>query len=122
MQRRTDRPEKGIFAGLLFLSVGLILLIGNIGVFPVRSLLTTWWPVFLVIIGVKHLILFRGTGAWINALFWIGTGTLFLSSTLGLLGIAVTSMVWPAMLIGFGIFIMVGCGGAACDNQVSDRS
>lgn len=119
-QRRSDRPEKGIFTGLLFLAIGLVLLLGNLELFALRPTLSRWWPVLLVVIGVKHLILFRGPGAWINAVFWIGTGTLFLSSTLGFLGIGLTSLIWPMMLIGLGICTIVGCGETG-ENEVRDR-
>jgi len=110
MRRRHDRPETGVFAGLLFLAVGVILLIGNLNLYPVRSLLVQWWPVLLVIVGVKHLILYRGPSAWVSAAFWIGTGVLFLGSTLGIVSIGVPSLLWPILLIWFGVFTIIGCG------------
>ena len=120
MRRRHNRPETGVFAGLLFLTVGVILLIGNLNLFPVRPLLSQWWPALLVLVGIKHLILFRGPSAWVNAAFWMGTGVLFLSSTLGFLPIGVPGLLWPILLIWFGVFTIIGCG-RECQS-VSDRS
>jgi hypothetical protein len=119
MRRRYDRPDKGIFSGLLFLTLGVILLLGNMSLFPVRPLLTQWWPALLVIIGIKHLIVFRGRSAWVGGLFWIGTGALFLSSTLGYVSIAIPSLIWPLLLIWFGVFTVLGCGGS-CGRDVND--
>jgi hypothetical protein len=119
MRRRYDRPNTGIFAGLVFLALGVILLIGNMSLFPVQTVLTQWWPVILIVIGIKHLIVFRGPSAWIGASFWIATGALFLSSTLGFLSIAIPSLLWPIMLIWFGVFTVLGCGGR-CGRHVTD--
>ena|SRR5688572_25436086 len=110
LTRRHDRPESGVFAGLLFLSVGAILLFGNLSLFPVRTLLMQWWPLLLILVGIKHLIIYRGPSAWISAAFWVGTGILFLSSTLGVVSIAVPSLLWPILLIWFGVCTIIGCG------------
>jgi Domain of unknown function (DUF5668) len=118
MKRRHDRPDMGIFAGLLFLSLGVILLVGNMNLFPVQPVLTQWWPVVLIVLGIKHLIVFRGPSAWFGALFWIATGALFLTSTLGFLSVTIPSLLWPIMLIWFGVFTVLGCGG--CGRHVTD--
>ena len=121
MRRRSDRPEKGIFAGLFFLAIGVILLIGNLDLFPVQPILVQWWPMILIIGGIKHLVVFRGTSAWIGGFFWIGTGALFLSSTLGVLDISIPGLLWPILLIWFGVF-MILCSSPQCGNSASDRS
>jgi lia operon protein LiaF len=119
MRRRNDRPDTGIFAGLLFLALGVILLLGNMSLFPVQPILSQWWPVLLIIIGIKHLIVFRGPSAWVGALFWIATGVLFLSTTLGYLSVAIPSLLWPILLIWFGVFTVLGCGDR-CGGNISD--
>jgi len=118
MRRRHNRPETGIFAGLLFLALGVILLLGNMRLFPVQPLLSHWWPALLVIIGIKHLIVLRGPSAWVGGLFWIGTGALFLSTTLGYLNVTIPRLIWPLLLIWFGVFTVLGCG-AVCGRNVN---
>jgi hypothetical protein len=120
MRRRHNRPETGVFAGLLFLTLGVILLVGNLNLFPVRPLLVQWWPALLVLAGIKHLIIYEGTSAWVGAAFWVGTGVLFLSSTLGFLPIGVPGLLWPILLIWFGVFTIIGCGRER--HNLSDRS
>jgi hypothetical protein len=119
MRRRHDRPDRGIFSGLLFLTLGVILLLGNMNLFPAQPVLSQWWPALLIVIGIKHLIVFRGPSAWVGGVFWIATGVLFLSSTLGLLSIAIPSLLWPMLLIWFGVFTVLGCGNR-CGGQLSD--
>jgi hypothetical protein len=120
MRRRHDRPDKGTLAGLIFLALGVILLIGNFNLFPVQPMLVQWWPMLLILVGIKHLIVFRGPSAWVGGLFWIGTGVLFLSSTLGLVNIAIPGLLWPILLIWFGVFTILGSGNPW--GNVSNRS
>ena len=110
--RGYEQHGRGVFSGLLLLALGLILLAGNLDLFPVRPTLSQWWPVILIIIGIKHLVVFRSPTAWIGALFWLGTGALFLASTLGYLNISLLSLLWPVMIIWFGVCIVTGCGSA----------
>lgn len=109
----------GVFLGLVLLALGIILLLGNLGVFQFRPNLAEWWPVFLILIGIKHLVFWRGRSAVIGAAFWIGTGALFLSSTLGYLNISVLNLMWPVMLIWFGVLALIGNNGCG---SISGRS
>jgi hypothetical protein len=120
MRRHSDRPGASIFGGLVFLALGVILLLGNFELFEVRPVLSQWWPAILLLFGIKHLLMWRGRTAWIGASFWIGTGLLFLSSTLGYLNVGVPSLLWPVMLIWFGVFTVMGRGG--CEGAMNRRS
>src|SRR5687768_10986084 len=119
--RQHENHGAGVFAGLLFLAFGLILLIGNLGLFPVKPLLSYWWPVILIVIGIKQLLVLRGPSSWIGGLFWIGAGTLFLSSTLGYAPFSIRGMFWPVMLIWLGVWTLLGRNGR-CAGQVEDGS
>jgi hypothetical protein len=109
--RYGERREGRVFTGVVFLIIGIVLLLGNLNVLEIRPLLSQWWPLILVIVGIKHLLNLRGTTAWLGGLFWIGTGALFLASTLGYIHIAITSVIWPLMLIWFGVLVVVGGNG-----------
>ena len=109
-ERYYDRRGAGIFSGLLFLSFGVILLAGNLNFFPMQVLYRLW-PVLLMLIGVEHFLVFRGPQALAGGLFWIGSGALFLSSTLGIFDIAISRLLWPVMIIWFGVFIVLGHAG-----------
>ena len=121
MQRPRRHAGDGIFTGLLFMALGVIFLIGNLGMIQVRALFVDWWPLVLVLIGVKHLVLRRGRLAWLGAGFWIGTGVLFLGRTLGYLDIELPRLIWPLLLIWFGVLIVLGSNGHR-DSAFNGRS
>jgi len=107
--------------GVVFLVIGTLLLLGNLNFINTRFLFSHWWPLILVVIGIKQLLILRGPGAWIAGLFWAGTGALFLASTLGYIHVAITSVLWPLMLIWFGVLIVVGHHGCG-RNSIEDGS
>ena len=119
MRGRRNAAGAGIFGGLVFLTLGVILLLGNLDLFPVQPVLSQWWPAILILVGIKHLLAWNGRNAWIGASFWIGTGLLFLSSTLGYLSVGIASLLWPVMLIWFGVFTFIGRG---CERPMGGRS
>jgi len=116
MWRRERRREGRVFTGAVFLVIGTLLLLGNLNFLDIRSLFSQWWPLILVVVGIKQLLILRGPGAWIGGLFWIGTGALFLASRLGYIHVAITSILWPLMLIWFGVLIVVGHNGCGRDS------
>jgi Domain of unknown function (DUF5668) len=119
MRGHRNAAGAGIFGGLVFLTLGVILLLGNLNLFPVQPVLSQWWPAILILVGIKHLLAWNGRNAWIGASFWIGTGLLFLSSTLGYLSVGIASLLWPVMLIWFGVFTFIVRG---CERPVGGRS
>ena len=52
MRQRRERQGAGIFGGLLFLALGTVLLLGNLELFPVRPVLSQWWPAILILFGI----------------------------------------------------------------------
>jgi cell wall-active antibiotic response 4TMS protein YvqF len=120
MRYRHGGAGAGVFTGLVLLTLGIILLLGNLDVFQFRPDLGRWWPAFLILFGIKHLVVWRGLSALIGGAFWIGTGALFLSSTLGYLNIGVLTLMWPVMLIWFGVLTLMGYSG--CNASINGRS
>lgn len=110
--RYRNRREGKVFSGILLVVIGTIFLLGNLNFLEIRPLLSHWWPLLLIVFGIKHLIVWRGTGAWVGSLFWLTTGALFLANTLGYIDIGLSKVIWPLLLIWFGIAITFGpsCG------------
>jgi|SRR5579859_146873 len=52
---RTRRGSNGIFAGLVLITVGVVLLLHNYRGFEIDELLTRWWPLLLIFLGVIKL-------------------------------------------------------------------
>jgi hypothetical protein len=111
-----------IFGGIVFVTIGAVLLLGNLNFLSLRPLLSQWWPLILMIIGIKHLVLWRGSVGLVSGLFWIGSGALFLASRLGYLQVAITSIIWPLLVIWFGILVALGPCGPCGPNSIHDGS
>jgi hypothetical protein len=111
-----------IFAGLVFVTIGAVLLLANLKFLNLRPVLADWWPLILVAVGIKHLFLWRGTAGWISGAFWISAGGLFLASRLGYLQVSITSILWPLMVIWFGILVAWGPCGPCGTSSVHDGS
>jgi hypothetical protein len=117
-----ESREGRYLTGALFLGFGLLLLLGNLEILDMRSILSQWWPLVLVGFGIKQLMVLRGSAALIGGLFWIGTGGLFLAGTLGFIELAITRVIWPLMLIWFGVLIALGGSGACGTDRIDDGS
>ena len=112
-----NRRGGQVFTGAAFLGVGLLLLLGNLRLLDMRMFLYRWWPVILLAIGIKQLIFMRGAAAWVGGLFWMGTGALFLASTQGYIQMPLTRVIWPLMLIWFGVLVALGDSWGCRSNQ-----
>jgi hypothetical protein len=112
--------EGRYFTGALFLAFGFLLLLGNLDMLDMRSILSRWWPLVLFVIGIKQLAIMRGAAAWVGGLFWIGTGALFLAGTLDYIELSVRNVIWPLMLIWFGVLIALGPGTRYGSERIDD--
>jgi hypothetical protein len=106
MERRRLRfnyPGRHLFAGFVFIAIGLLFLFGNMGFVNVGHILR-FWPVLLIAAGVFKLAESRGDYRAGSGIFWIVVGSFFL---LGSLHIVITARdFWPIVLIGFGSLML----------------
>jgi hypothetical protein len=107
-QHHRHRP--GLFFPLLLITIGVLLLLQNIGVFSenIWDLLWKCWPVILIWIGLDALLNRSGVA---GPVFFIGIGTIFLMNNFGLLAWNTWDLIfqlWPVMLIAWGLDLVVG--------------
>jgi hypothetical protein len=114
--------EGQAFTGGAFLIFGILLLLANLNFLDLRSVLVQWWPLILMAIGVKQLLTLRGPNAWIGGLFWIVAGGIFLARSMGIIHVAIGSIVWPLLLIWLGVILVVGCPGNSGPSSVDEGS
>jgi hypothetical protein len=87
-----------------------VVLLRNMGSLtgPVWENVLSFWPVILIAIGLDSLYRREGTA---GAVFWIGLGTVFLLSNLGLFAWNVWDVIlnlWPVLLIAIGLDLAIG--------------
>jgi hypothetical protein len=98
--------RRGPHAGaVLLILAGVLFFLNNTGVIHIGSIFE-YWPLVLIAVGVSRFKCSSGpTRVWSLAV--IGIGALFLTHNLGFLYLSF-NMVWPIVLIGAGVLLLVG--------------
>lgn len=99
-----------IFGGAVIL-VGIGILFSNFSIFDFNNIITTWWPLAIVGLGLYGLLATPRQSTW--SIILIGAGVALQFRELGLLEFSVWHLVWPAILVGIGISIMRNGGKTA---------
>src|SRR5215831_10788172 len=97
-------PGRHLFSGLVFVTIGIVFLLGNMGMLDVDRVLR-FWPVLLIALGVFRIIEYGDDYGQSSGIFWIVVGGLFLLGSLGILRIALREL-WPVVLIGIGALML----------------
>lgn len=95
-----------IFAGLLIIVIGVIFLLGSLDKIDVGDILSDYWPLILIAIGLWHLLAhnFRQVG---TGLILIAVGSVFMLIKWGILGTNFWSVFWPVLIIAVGLWILL---------------
>ena len=106
-----------IVGGTMILALGIIHLLNNFNVINIGFRANRWWPAVVIVIGIGIILAQRRTRGLVAGLFWIGTGSLFLLSTTGYLNMQISKLVWPIMLIWFGLILFLGFSGCRSSQE-----
>ncbi|MGD9345419.1 MAG: DUF5668 domain-containing protein [Candidatus Aminicenantes bacterium] len=95
-----------VFAGILIIVIGVIFLLGSLDRIDVGDLLSEYWPLILVAIGLWHILAhnFRQVG---TGLILIVVGSVFMLIKWGILGTSFWSVFWPVLIIAAGLWILL---------------
>jgi predicted membrane protein len=96
-----------IFWGLIIMVVGVLLLLQQMGKLDFGDVMSRYWPLILILVGVWQLIAngFRNTG---GPLFLIALGVIFQLWKLDILGRRTWNYVWPLLIILVGLWTLLG--------------
>jgi predicted membrane protein len=83
--------------GLGVLTLGLVMLLDNFGIVNGEDL-AAYWPVFLILIGVSHLVRPEGSRRVFAGVVWIVIGAVVLFSNLGFINFEIWDL-WPVVLL-----------------------
>lgn len=102
-----NRTNAGrVFWGLILVAVGALFLFERLGWEDFGDIVSTYWPVIFILIGISMLLGngFRQAG---GALFFILLGVFFLLRELDVLHQDVWHYIWPAALILLGVWLIL---------------
>ena len=101
---RDHRTRGGRGIGLLMALIGALFLLDQFNVLNFSSIISTWWPAILLLIGV---IKYAG-GDRTSGLVLLTLGGVFLLATLDIIPWSAIGRMWPVLLILLGLFIAFG--------------
>jgi predicted membrane protein len=96
-----------IFWGLFLIVLGILFLLDQMGRIDFGDVVSDYWPVIFILIGISILInsRFQSVG---SAAFFILFGVFFLLQELDVFGRDVWSYVWPLAIIAVGVWLVAG--------------
>ncbi|WEK55227.1 MAG: cell wall-active antibiotics response protein LiaF [Candidatus Cohnella colombiensis] len=111
--------------GIVVVAIGVVFLLNYLGIstISIGELFGTYWPVFLIIVGLQGGVLQRGGGSFWNIIVMM-IGVIFLGRNLGWFswGLGdIFRLVWPVLIIVIGIRMIV-CNGGSKKKRHRDRS
>lgn len=107
MTRRQYRSgSHGIVFGAIIVAIGCLLLLDNFGIIRFHDI-WQYWPVLLILWGASHLINSRRPAGWIWGGMIALIGAFLLLDTLDII-VFNFSLIWPLVLIAFGVTVLIG--------------
>lgn len=105
-----------VFFGVLVVTLGLVLLLDNLGVLDAGDVISVWWPIALVVGGL--LAFASNRRHWAVPLILFGGGVALLLRTTGV--VDTLSVVFPVLVILVGVFLLFGRSFGATTDQAGD--
>ncbi len=101
-----NRAAGQLFTGSLLVGLGLLFLVGNMGYLDVRYVFRNFWPLLLILLGFKMLVVQRGYAYSEGVgLVWLAIGMFFLLSNFRVIDVAFRS-IWPFFPLAIGAFLL----------------
>ena len=102
-----------LILGLGVALFGVILMLDRLDVVDAGSLLR-FWPLILIAVGLQQFLNPRehvgGRRVPVSGIIWIAIGGFLLLNSFGLLRVSIWQLFWPAVLIAFGVRLMMRPG------------
>src|SRR5690349_17224027 len=121
MRRSPRNPYGHLWFGGFLILIGVLFLLDNLGLADTHQIIAYGWPLLLVAMGGSRLLNAVTVEARVAGGIWIAVGLLFLMSNLGYLPFNVWRLIWPTLLIAFGI-LMVLRSRTGCADPVETAS
>jgi predicted membrane protein len=107
--------------GILILLFGLALLFNNLGIadIDIGDIISTWWPLFVIVAGLSLLLNHGSKGEVLSGIFILFVGVALLLGNLDIWNINLSfvfKLFWPTILILVGVSFLTGRRGSGKSN------
>ena len=111
--------QSRVFWGLIFIVVGILFLLDQMGQLDVGDIFSRYWPAIFILIGISIVIAndFKATGAGV---FFILFGAFFLLMDMRIFDHRVWHYFWPLLIIGLGLWILIKPARAADKKKIPE--
>lgn len=92
-----------IWIGAVFLFLGVGILLDQLEVWNFGQIVSMWWPLIFIIIGIIHLINYKTSSPVLGILFLIIGGVILASKWTD---VNLTAFIWPLIFIFIGLFVI----------------
>jgi hypothetical protein len=92
--------------GAIILVIGILFLLRNLGIFLFTSI-WHFWPAILIIIGIAKIFESRDFRRVLSGVIIAVVGAIFLANNLGYISWGVWRLLWPVLVIGFGLIMVL---------------
>lgn len=106
-----------LVAGLVFVLVGVLLILDKFGI--VGGILSTWWPMAIVALGVAELLSKPRGYLW--GIIVVAVGVILQVNNLDIISVNPWEFFWPALVILFGISLISNSGGRTKTGSSGDE-
>ncbi len=101
-----SRTHRHTFIGFILILLGILFLLSSYEIVDLGRILSRWWPVILIIIGL-HKMVTSGSSRYGAGFFLFIIGIFFLLIELGLFSWSVFRYIWPIIIILIGIKLIL---------------
>jgi predicted membrane protein len=116
----SNRTQNRIFWGVVLIGLGVLFLLDQLGQLDARDLISRYWPVIFIIIGVSILIgnNFKNAG---GGVFFILFGAFFLLVRLRIFHYSLWHY-WPVLIIALGLWILIHPAGHGDKKKIPEMT
>lgn len=94
--------------GIIFILFGVAILLQQLNIMYLDNIISTWWPLIIIAIGISKLLDNQGNYTW--PILWIVIGLLIQLKRLDVIDISITKFFWPILFIIIGINMLFAKG------------
>ena len=90
--------------GIVVIIIGASLLLSSLDLWNFGSIVSTWWPLIVVAVGVITFVNDRSAYVW--ALLLIAIGSVLQLNRLDVIDVSIWSLIWPILIIVMGVSLL----------------